>query len=259
MPFTSEQSERFEELYKKCRDSKDDSSMVAEVYEMLEILLRANFAYEVTMSPLHVGIHPKNRSGKKMVGATMQKKGMKVHKVGFALALCGTNKAIAFENNPMTLHCEKHTLTITRASPMFAKYQEGDIRAGAVGCNHLNQWLAAVKSGAVSLHPHLCEPNKNTFCATVVASDNAALQSAISDGLKWCLIKWSVEEKYEELPAIMQRALNVEHHIGEGDLFSIIVEHVEFMSPEKHSSLERSMRQLEYKPYRCPPNTLAGI
>ena len=55
----------------------------------------------------------------------------------------------------------------------------------------------------------------------IVAADNPELQNATDYGLEWTVMKWPIEHEYgyDELPSIFQRALNVEHHVGEGHIY----------------------------------------
>ena len=217
MPFTPEQENEFEKLYAKASAFKDDNQLVAVVYSMISILDEGGEGYVTFMDPLHMGIHQANRGGKKMVANAMEKKGVKIYKVGFTFKLCGVNKAIAFEKNPNTNNCQKHTITITSSSPLFAKFVAEAIRGGSVGCSHLNQWLAAVKSGAQTTCEKLCEPSKINICTTLVTNTNKELAKAAYVGLEWFMIRWPIEVKYPQLPSLIQRALNVEHHVGEGE------------------------------------------
>ena len=125
----------FEGYYKKATESLHDATqLVAITYAMIDALEKDNHAYEAEVHPSHMGIHPDNRSGKKMVGQSMQKKGSKVYTAGFTFKLCGPDKAIAFENEPNTNNCEKHTLSITAESEFFGDYKPNTIRAGSAGC-----------------------------------------------------------------------------------------------------------------------------
>jgi len=194
----------------------EDAKIVILVFQMLGLLGDAGEAFEAEMNPKQMGIHPKNRNGKKMQHASMHKKGMKFYTVGFRLQLCGSDKAIAFENNPTTNDCEQHTINLTSSSNYFASYARGAIRAGSVGCSHLNQWLAAVQDGAQTDYETLCEHGKTNICTRHVVEGNDELERAVFKGLKWLLIKWQIAVEYPELPQLIQRALNVEHHVGEG-------------------------------------------
>ena len=72
-----------------------------------------------------------------MLGADMASKGAKIVNVGFTFKLCGKDRAIAFENSPVTNHCELYTIETTVGNPMFYQYKANTVRAGSVGCGHL--------------------------------------------------------------------------------------------------------------------------
>ena len=155
-----------------------------------------------------------------MVASTFQKKGHKIGNVGYTPALCGTDRAVAFEVNSVKTHIEDHTIATTSASNMFAKYERGVIRGGSCGCGHLNQFLAAVLDGAETMYTDLCDAGETKYSWRVVSKGNEKFEKAIQNGIVWFMIKWEVERDYPELPNIIQRGLNVEHHVGEG-AFSI--------------------------------------
>ena len=220
MPFASENKRVFDEMYKKACELKDEAKLVTLMYHMLKLLRDAQLGFDTQVHPKQMGIHPKNRSGKKMVATTMQKKGNKIKNVGFATALCGTDRAVAFEVNPMTNHIEDHTIATTSASKLFATYEKGVIRGGSCGCGHLNQFLAAAHDGAETQYSDLCDVGDTKFSWRVVAKGNVDFENAIQNGIVWFMIKWEIERDYPELPSIIQRGLNVEHHVGEGSRLS---------------------------------------
>lgn len=158
---------------------------------MINICKQADLAYDVVIPPSKMGIHPSNRAGKRMKGSDVQKKGKKIHTVGFTMQLCGTDRAIAFENHPQTNRCEAHTLSITSADPVLGKYKPSTIRGGSVGCGHLNQWLHAVGYRAKSPYSHLCKADSDTMCAARVCGNDEQSKQAISQGLKWCMLRVS--------------------------------------------------------------------
>ena len=222
----AEKQQQFDQLYSAATDAKETGQLVGVVYEMLDILKDSGYAYIEDMHPLHMGIHPANRSGKKMVAVTFQKKGFKIKKSGFTFKLCGPDKAVAFEDDPVTHNCELHTVWVA-GSEEFGNYKPGTVRAGSVGCSHLNQWLAAVVSGAKSKYPELCDQNSDRFSTRLLGAANKQLAAALANGLKWTVIKSCIERMYPQLPSILQRALNVEHHIGEGDRYRICYIYIE--------------------------------
>ncbi len=222
MVWNSQQSKgTFDKMYKDATECTDTNQLVSMVFDMIDVLIEDGLAYIEHMHPSHMGISPGNRGGKKMLGQTMQKKGFKIKGAGFTFKLCGPDKAVAFENDPDTNNCEKHTLWVTD-SELFGDYRIGSVRAGSAGCSHLNQWLFAALSGAKSIYPDMCDKNSDRFSHHILADSNKQLALALSKGLKWTLIKFQAERLYPLLPQLVQRALNVEHHIGEGDRYAKI-------------------------------------
>ena len=219
MPFSGEQKRLFDRCYAKAisMDESEATNLVVIMYHMIDLLKKSQQSFLVRVPPKEMGVHPMNRNGKRINGGTMHKKGRTIHSVGFTTKLCGPDKAIAFENNPMTNNCETWTLGLTDTVE-FANYTAGTVRGGSVGCSHLNQWLAAVGGGAETPFPELlCEPGRKQMSMHRVTDGNDELRAAVEQGLEWTLIKWQVEVEYPELPSIIQRGLNIEHHVAEGE------------------------------------------
>lgn len=207
----------FEMLYNAAIEIKTDAHLVKIVFDMVDVLLKSGNAYQGDVHPTHMGINEHNRGGKKMIATSMQKKGAKIKNAGFVFKLCGPEKAIAIENDPNTNSTEKHTFSITESDEYFGDYKLGQIRAGSIGCSHLNQWLMAITSKAKSMYPDLCDPGTDRLSPYLLAKNNAELAAALEYGLKWTVIKWQVAKLYPQLASLISRALNVEHAIGEGD------------------------------------------
>ena len=207
----------FDVLYGKAVGMKDAEKLVQLMYQMIAILKANDIAYETEIPPMNMGVHPSNRTGKKIVGLNMQKKGLKIVKVGFRKELCGPLKAIAMENNPTTNTIDTYTMNLAKGDPLFAQYVAGTIRGGSMGCGHLNQFLAATAYGAKTPHTsELSDPGRDTISKHRVCSNNDHLSTAVEKGIKWTMINFKAEERYPQLPHIIQRALNIEHHVGEG-------------------------------------------
>ena len=85
MSFLKELEVKFEKCYAEATACKDSAQLVALVYNMIELLEEAEEAYSAAVMPLHMGVHPSNRSGKKMVAVTMHKKGLQYFTSGIHL------------------------------------------------------------------------------------------------------------------------------------------------------------------------------
>ena len=110
----------------------------------------------------------------------------------------------------------------TSSSPLFATYKPGTIRGGTVGGSHLNQWLAAVATEAESAYDEWCEKGNTKINKRKVidesTSDSESLENAVNRGITFTMIRNSIERKYKNLPGLLARGLNVEHHVGEGHM-----------------------------------------
>ena len=219
MPFTSQEKVAFDALCKKAVSLKDgDDKLVSIFWKMLDMARKADLTIDVEIPPWQVGVHPQNRGGKKMSAVTMQKKGHKIAGVGFAYKFCDKDRAIAFAVNPSSDHIESHTLSILNSSDYFGSIKKGTLRAGSVGCGHLNQWLLAFPCGATSYYKDLCFEGKAVMSKDLITDGENAeeLKVAITRGLLWTVLSYELEVMFPKLPSIFQRALNVEHHVGEG-------------------------------------------
>ena len=77
MPFTPEQKRLFDKYYAKAQGMADQSRLVSLIYLMIDTLSQANLSYPIETQPLHMGIHPQNRGGKKMQALQCRKKAIK--------------------------------------------------------------------------------------------------------------------------------------------------------------------------------------
>jgi hypothetical protein len=214
---SAELKAKFEKLYDTANKMVSDVQLVTIWQKMIDLLLLAQLAYEAMIPCLHMGVHPRNRGAKKMNPVTMHRKGSKVMGVGFNIRICNKEKAVAVENNPTSNNCEKHTMELTKDSDMFANYVPGTVRAGSLGCSHLNQYLAAGACGAKTpFTAHVADEGSSCMSKSRMMELNDDLAKVMETGLTWTVVKWQVEEAYPKLPDIAQRALNIEHHIGEG-------------------------------------------
>ena len=156
-----------------------------------------------------------------MQWTTIFAKGEKIMNVGVSLAACGPDRAIAFEETESYASAKAHQ-ELCKTSVHYPVYDDIEAVEGCtVGCGHLNQFLACIECGTPVPEKHqasLCEPGRPFLDKDRLCRDQPALQHLMTNGLRFTKIKRSVEKEFTALPHIFQKALNVEHHIGEGDL-----------------------------------------
>ena len=152
-------------------------------------------------------------------------KGSKIIAAGVSLSECGPNKAVAFEENPLKKTMGAAHVELCKTSPHFALYTDPDaIEAGSVGCGHWNQFLACIidkRPVPPQFVNKLCESGHPNLDPERLCWDQPVLRDLLQRGLEMTVIKHHVEIEYPQLPNIFQKALNVEHHIGEGDFLTI--------------------------------------
>ncbi len=220
MPLQGASKKRFDELYDTALQCKSDTKIVSMMDEMVPILMDANEAYEMDVPPERMGVHPSNRGGKLVVHTKVHSKGSKVVNVGFSPKLCGPDKAMAFEDNPLKPTIADTTIELTSSDERFADFDHSSIVGGSVGCSHLNQFLACVNCEVPTAEASLCKHGEKRMSKAILTGKDKHLKHALEKGLKWTIVRFKIEEQYPRLPWIFQTALNVEHHIGEGACLS---------------------------------------
>ena len=209
----------FDGLYDDACNS-DDAKMVQLIERMVKMLVDAGLAEIQYLQNSKVGVHPSNRGHKLLAAADVHSKGAAIVQAGFAYTLCGPERAIAFEVHPTSRHIQEWTCRLSSCTGMFPWIVEVNLKVGSVGCSHLAQFLNCVDAGCSTKESTLCRPGTSTMSKTMLVEQDAVLGVALQQGLKWTVIKWQVEEKYPQLPGLIANAMNVEHHISQGETWS---------------------------------------
>lgn len=223
MPFTIEQKKDFDELYNKAINVEDDVRLVKMKDDLLRLLVDGGEARVKYLHPKSVVPHAKNRGGAKMQWLKIFEKGAKIIKVGVSLAECGPSKAVAFDK--VDNESAENWGLLCATSEHYPKFDDPDfVEAGSTGCGHWNQFLACIIDGALvpeQFRAILCEPGCKHLDAERLCRDQPVLRTLLTSGLQFTTINKRIENSYGHLPNILQKALNVEHHIGEGALLHV--------------------------------------
>ena len=65
MPFNVEQKELFDVIYEKSLKLSEGDKLVSLVYEMIDLARQGEMGNDIRVPPHQMGIHPRNRQGKK--------------------------------------------------------------------------------------------------------------------------------------------------------------------------------------------------
>ena len=225
MGFTKSQREEFDGLYKLATMSGDKSEAEKArlrqlLDQMLKVLREAGLAKERYMHPKSIVPHSANRGTSKMRWQKIYEKGAKIISVGVSLQECGPNKAIAFYEDPLhKVHAINH-INLCKTSEHYAVYEDVDaVDGGSVGCGHWNQMLACIhdkRPVPEKWVKHNCEEGNPHLDPVRLSRGQPDLQKLVGDGLNFTMIPHAIEKEYPRLPDVFQKALNIEHHIGEG-------------------------------------------
>ena len=140
--------------------------------------------------------------------------------VGVSLAECGENKAVAFEDDPVNTKMAKDHVKLCQTSERYARYTDPEaVEGGSVGCGRWNQFLACIvdkRPVPMKYRGRLCEAGLDSLDPERLCRDQPVLRPLLTTGLRFIMIRHSIEVEFPELPKLLQKALNIEHHIGEG-------------------------------------------
>ena len=223
MPFSKVAKDKFTSLYRQCIGMPDDDSrLVALKDDLLKLLKDNHEATEKHIHPMSMVPHIKNRGGSKMQWNKIWQKGVKILNVGASLAACGPDRAIAFvedgDKPSGTAHIE-----LCNTNKHYASYDDiGAIEAASVGCGHWNQMLANIVRGTpvpveYQSNKKISEEGRPFLDKDRLCRSSKPLSQLTSMGLLTTLIRPRIAKEFPELPNILQKALNVENHIGEGE------------------------------------------
>ena len=231
MPFNDEQRRVFDTAYEKATTVGDNAKLVQLGDLMIKLLVDAGEAQLKYVHCKSIVPHRLNRSGANMQVRKIYTKGSKIMAVGFSLVKCGPERAVAFQVEPSDSRSVNKFNGYASRDKSFAKFESHLVEAASVGCGHLNQFLACIVDECVV--PSGFESDTNIVCAQhkgvnagetarmdrhdLLKRDGGQLADVLERGLKWTVIGSRIEQQYPKLPDVLQRSLNVEHHIGEGE------------------------------------------
>ena len=270
MGFNPFQKKEFEAMYGKLVSlSNADQKIVQLTDTMLQLMVDCGEAQVKHISCKRVVPHEQNRNSSLMSDRKVFQKGSKILAVGFSLVKCGPMRAVCFGVNPTTTRGVEAFVQHANGNPHLGNFSAQSVEGRSVGCGHLNQFIAAIfdevqvpdefKHDLKDFVGHadkLSMLDKHAICK----ADGKDLAGVLENGLKWTYIPYSFEVEFPKLPALLTSALNVEHHIGEGEtwdeqfigLAKAIVDH--YSSPatcNKQPDYSRIMREtLRSKPPR---------
>ena len=152
-----------------------------------------------------------------MSGKAMNARAMKIISVGFSRGLCGPEKMVCMEDVPGTHATYKRMLGTAATSNMFARPSK-HIQWGSLGGSHLNQLLTSIIAKCPTCEPLLAMPmGEKVIDKERLFADDPLLKEACECGLKWTVIPHTIGSAFPLFADMVQKALNTEHNIGQGE------------------------------------------
>ena len=134
--------------------------------------------------------------------------------VGVSLNLCQSNKAVCFQVIGTVQY--DRMMSTTGDSPCFGQVSQ-NCNYGSVGCSHWNAFLHAVRDRSSTYEKSLMVSDADTIDTDRLYQSDRNLKDLCEGGLTWIVVASTVADEYPQLPDCFQRALNIEHHVAEGE------------------------------------------
>ena len=182
---------------------KPDAQLVYLVDEIIKHLFNLQSAYVKSFHPKQVGIHSANRDGMGVVEESVHGILVDIHEDGFVWS--AVEAACCFEDQPSHVHGQ-FTADICNSEPSLATFDVNDIKVVSVACTHTNQALAAATDGVPTEHESIAFEGR--ISRAKLSEKNENMKTALTDGLKWVVIKADIDIRYPRLAEIIQRAKN---------------------------------------------------
>ena len=135
--------------------------------------------------------------------------------VGVSLNLCQSNRAVCVEMQGKVQY-DRMISTVQLDESHFGTVSD-NCNYGSVGCSHWNQFLHAVKDRCSTYEQSLMIPDGDKIDTDRLYQSDPNLKALCEGGLTWSVISSKVTDVYPLVPDVFQRALNIEHHVAEGE------------------------------------------
>lgn len=182
---------------------EQDGRLVSVVDSVLDRLEKQGLAYRLSIPARFVGVHHQNRSGYGVSEPEVHALGSEIIGMGWSWQAC--SHAVCIEDDDKK-SVEQFTLKAKRSSEGLGVARAGEIRYGSLSCSHTNQFLCAVLDEVPCSIPEISSHGR--ICRAQLESHDDALKGALSNGLKWLVLKACVGELYPSLCDLVQEACN---------------------------------------------------
>ena len=200
---SSEAAPRWAQLCRAEMDKLDASEIgVVECGEtLLEIMGDADLVYTMNIHPRQVGFDTSNR---KIMAADIPDLMNDIFEVGWVWSECA--HAVCAEEAPGSTAVEKYNKEAAEGSTILAPIECDSIKFGSLACSHNNAGLRAINARMPCDTPKMSEDGK--YDPEKIARQKPKFGLALSQGLKWTVIRWPIRLHVPRALDIVQKARN---------------------------------------------------
>lgn len=209
---SKEAYDAFKAVNDKATGDPDDSMICWCKDELIRLAERYDEGYYQVLSCKQVGVAPWNRDGEGLVLSRAISRGKKIKAVGFSFSVMQAD-ALAFEDDPRSLHIAEATVKFTSMDPNCAQYKVHEVKVGPCGATHANHFLAMVHDEVPCTEPLISE---NGRVSQEKCFRDPNIKKAVQGGVKWFIFRARLALAFPALPKIIQQALNCVSQIAEG-------------------------------------------
>ena len=221
--------ERFKRSYDAIADTSANANMnIVSHYDcMMECMKSSGQVQELLLPPHVLGVHPANRGGKMMSASAFMARGARIVQVGTSKQSCGPSRCVAMEDAPTSTATYDRMLATSATSSMFSRPSK-NTRYGTLGGSHLNEFLKAINDMCPTNESCLQRAAIDPGVSSCIDKDrlfheDPVLADICTHGLRWSIIHHAMGTTFPMLASMVQKALNTEHHIGQGETWEQVL------------------------------------
>ena len=172
--------------------------------KILDELAKKGLVYKMPIHPRSVGFDPSNRDGEGGLASAVLELASAIAEVGWSWDECA--HAVCAEVVPGDLSVENFNILISSDCGL-AFVESHTILYGSLACGHANYVLRAIAAGVPSSCPYLSD-NGNMSLQRVAARD-PEYAGAVTNGLRWTVLRWPVRIMYPGVLSVIEKARNM--------------------------------------------------
>ena len=172
--------------------------------KILDALRDKGLLYTQPINCRLVGFDPSNRDGEGGVASAIFELATAIAEVGWSWDECAHALCVETAPNDTTVEDFNRVLSTDCGLPPV---QGNSIKFGSLSGGHTNYVLRCIQAGVLSECPLLADNGAMSYGK--IAARDAEFAKAVTDGLRWTVLRWEVRVLYPSILSILQLARNM--------------------------------------------------